>query len=174
MIGATWGLAMPTFWFGLMAIVIFSVRLGLFPTSGEGTLSHLVLPAVTLGVYSAALIARLTRSSLLDTLGEDYIRTARAKGVTEPRVIYSHALRNALIPVITVVGLQFGTLITGAVITETVFARRGLGRLMVEAILGKDFPLAQTLVLFSALAYVGANLIVDVLYAVVDPRITYD
>ncbi|HEV8353505.1 MAG TPA: ABC transporter permease [bacterium] len=174
MVAATWGLAMPTFWFGLMAIIIFSVYLGWFPTSGEGSFSHLVLPAVTLGVFSAALIARLTRSSLLETLHEDFVRTARAKGLPESSIVYRHALRNALIPVVTVVGLQFGSLLAGAVITETVFARRGLGRLMVEAILGKDFPLVQTLVLLSAVTYVMVNLTVDLFYVVIDPRITYD
>jgi ABC-type dipeptide/oligopeptide/nickel transport system permease component len=174
MVGATVGLAMPTFWFGLMAIIVFAVQFEWFPTSGEGTFAHLVLPAVTLGFYSAAMIARLTRSSLLETLNEDYIRTARAKGLAENAVVYRHALRNALIPVVTLVGLQFGLLLAGAVIAETVFARRGLGQLIVEAILGKDFPLAQALVLLSAVTYVLANLFVDLLYAVIDPRIAYD
>ena len=173
MVGATWGVAMPNFWFGLMAIIIFAQILGLFPTSGQGSLKHLVLPSITLGTYSAALIARLARSSLLETLNEDYIRTARAKGLAERAVVYRHALRNALVPVVTVVGIEFGALLGGAVVTETVFARRGIGFLMVTAILGKDFPLAQALVLMSALVYVAVNLTVDLLYGVIDPRIRY-
>jgi len=173
MVGATWGVAMPNFWFGLMAIIIFAQILGLFPTSGQGSLKHLVLPSITLGTYSAALIARLARSSLLETLNEDYIRTARAKGLAERAVVYRHALRNALVPVVTVVGIEFGALLGGAVVTETVFARRGIGFLMVTAILGKDFPLAQALVLMSALIYVAVNLTVDLLYGVIDPRIRY-
>ncbi|MGQ0571222.1 MAG: ABC transporter permease [Armatimonadota bacterium] len=173
MVATTWGIAMPNFWLGLMAIIIFAVHLGWLPTSGQGTVWHLVLPGVTLGSASAALIARLTRSSLLETLGEDFVRTARAKGAAEPVVIFRHALRNALIPVVTVIGIQVGALLGGAVVTETVFARRGIGSLVVAAIQGRDFPLAQTLVLLSALSYVAANLVVDLLYTTIDPRIQY-
>lgn len=173
MVGATVGVSMPNFWFGLLAILVFSVTLGWLPTSGQGGLKYLVLPAVTLGLSSAAVIARLTRSSLLETLGEDYIRTARAKGLRERTVMYRHALRNALIPVVTIIGIRFGALLGGSVVTEAVFARRGIGSLAITAITGKDFPLAQGIVLLAAVAYIAANLLVDLLYAVLDPRIRY-
>jgi len=171
---ATFGVSMPNFWFGLLAILIFSVQLGWFPTSGIGGIKYLVLPTVTLGLSSAAVLARLTRSSLLETLGEDYIRTARAKGLVEQSVIWRHAFRNALIPVVTVIGLRFGALVGGSVVTEAVFARRGIGSLTISALTGKDFPLAQGLVLMLAGAYVTANLLVDLLYGVIDPRIRYE
>jgi len=173
MVLATFGVSMPNFWFGLMAILVFSVRLKLLPTSGHGGPEHLVLPAVTLGLSSAAVLARMTRSSLLEVLGEDYIRTARAKGLRERLVVWRHALRNALIPVVTIIGIRFGAMLGGAVITEAVFARRGIGSLMLTALTGKDFPLAQGLVLLAATAYLTANLGVDLLYGVLDPRVRY-
>ncbi|OFX30022.1 MAG: peptide ABC transporter permease [Armatimonadetes bacterium RBG_16_67_12] len=173
MIVALAGLSMPVFWSGLMLILIFAVRLGWLPAVGTGSLAHLVLPAVTLGMATAAIIARMTRSSMLEVLRSDYIRTARAKGVGEPTVVNRHAFRNALIPVITVVGLQMGTLLSGAVLTESVFAWPGVGRLLVEGILTRDYPIVQAAVLVVALAFVVVNLVVDVLYAVVDPRIHY-
>lgn len=174
MLFATLGVSMPNFWFGLLAMLVFSVQLGWLPASGVGGLPFLVLPAVTLGISAAALIARLTRSSLLEVLGEDYIRTARAKGVREQRITFRHALRNSLIPVITLVGLQFGTLLAGAVVVETIFARRGIGSLTIQAVTSKDFPLAQGLIMFIAAIYVLVNIVVDLAYSVVDPRIQYN
>jgi len=174
MLVALAGLSMPVFWSGLMLILVFAVWLGWLPAVGTGTPVHLILPAVTLGMATAAIIARMTRSSMLEVLRSDYIRTARAKGLAEPTVINRHAFRNALIPVITVVGLQMGTLLSGAVLTESVFAWPGIGRLLVEGILTRDYPIVQAAVLVVALAFVLVNLCVDVLYAIVDPRIHYD
>jgi len=165
------GVAMPSFWLGLLLIFVFSLHLGWLPATGGGDLLHLVMPSVTLGMIAAAIIARLTRSSMLEVLGQDYVRTARAKGLGGWSVIVRHALRNALIPVVTVFGLQFGNLLAGAVIVETVFSRPGLGRVIVGGILAKDFPLVQGTVLFVAAAYVLINVVVDVAYAYVDPRI---
>jgi peptide/nickel transport system permease protein/oligopeptide transport system permease protein len=165
------GLAMPSFWLGLLLIFGFSLHLGWFPATGGGDLRHLVLPSVTLGMIAAAIIARLTRSSMLEVLGQDYVRTARAKGLAWWGVVVRHALKNALIPIVTIFGLQFGNLLAGAVIVETVFSRPGLGRLVVGGILAKDFPLVQGAVLFVAVAYVLINVLVDVAYALVDPRI---
>ncbi|MDR7484343.1 MAG: ABC transporter permease [Armatimonadota bacterium] len=174
MLVALLGLSMPVFWSGLMLILIFAVRLGWLPAVGTETLAHLVLPAITVGMATAAIIARMTRSSMLEVLRSDYIRTARAKGLAEPVVVTRHALRNALIPVITVVGLQTGTLLSGAVLTESVFAWPGIGRLLVEGILARDYPIVQAAVLVVALAFVLVNLAIDVLYAAVDPRIHYE
>lgn len=171
MVVALLGVAMPSFWLGLLLIFAFSLHLGWFPATGGGDLHHLVLPAVTLGMIAAAIIARLTRSSMLEVLGQDYVRTARAKGLAGWAVVLRHALKNALIPVVTIFGLQFGNLLAGAVIVETVFSRPGLGRLVVGGILAKDFPLVQGAVLFVAVAYVLINVVVDVAYAMVDPRI---
>jgi len=171
MVVALLGVAMPSFWLGFLLIVVFSLHLGWLPATGGGDLLHLVMPAVALGMIAAAIIARLTRSSMLEVLGQDYVRTARAKGLGSGSVIVRHALRNALIPVVTVFGLQFGNLLAGAVIVETVFSRPGLGRLIVGGILAKDFPLVQGTVLFVAAAYVLINVVVDVAYAYVDPRI---
>ncbi len=165
------GVAMPSFWLGFLLIFVFSLHLGWLPATGGGDLPHLVMPAVALGTIASAIIARLTRSSMLEVLGQDYVRTARAKGLGGWAVVVRHALRNALIPVVTVFGLQFGNLLAGAVIVETVFSRPGLGRLIVGAILSKDFPLVQGTVLFVATAYVLINVLVDVAYAYVDPRI---
>jgi peptide/nickel transport system permease protein len=171
MVVALLGVAMPSFWLGFLLIFVFSLHLGWLPATGGGDLLHLVMPAVALGMIAAAIIARLTRSSMLEVLGQDYVRTARAKGLGSGSVTVRHALRNALIPVVTVFGLQFGNLLAGAVIVETVFSRPGLGRLIVGGILAKDFPLVQGTVLFVAAAYVLINVMVDVAYAYVDPRI---
>ena len=165
------GVSMPSFWLGLLLIFVFSLHLAWFPATGGGDLQHLILPAITLGMIAAAIIARLTRSSMLEVLGQDYARTARAKGLGGFAVVVRHALKNALIPIITIFGLQFGNLLAGAVIVETVFSRPGLGRLIVGGILNKDFPLVQGVVLFVATIYVVINVLVDVAYAYADPRI---
>lgn len=167
------GLSMPIFWIGLVLSYIFGFYLGLLPVGGTGGIKHLVLPAVTLALPSIALIARMTRSSLLEVLGEDYIRTARAKGLRGRTVLWRHALGNALIPVISVIGLQIGQLLGGAVLTETVFAWPGLGRLMVRAIFARDYVLLQGAVLVLAITFVLVNLLVDLSYAYLDPRISY-
>jgi peptide/nickel transport system permease protein len=167
------GVSMPSFWLGLLLIFVFSLHLAWFPATGGGDLAHLVLPAITLGTIAAAIIARLTRSSMLEVLGQDYVRTARAKGLGGVSVVARHALKNALIPIITIFGLQFGNLLAGAVIVETVFSRPGLGRLIVGGILNKDFPLVQGTVLFVATVYVLINLLVDLAYAYADPRIRF-
>ena len=167
------GVSMPIFWLGLLLILLFSINLNWLPTTGTGGWKGLVLPAFTLGFVSAALISRLTRSSLLEVLQEDYVRTARSKGLNGWSVLIGHALKNALIPVVTILGLQFGGMLAGAVVTETVFSRPGLGRLVVNAILWKDFPLIQGTVLFLAVMYVLVNLLVDISYAWIDPRIHY-
>lgn len=167
------GQAIPFFWLGIMLILIFAVTLKFLPTSGRGDLKHLILPSLTLSTYPMARIARLLRSSLLDVLGEDYLRTARSKGLAERRVILDHALSNALLPVVTVVGLEFGNLLGGAVITETIFAWPGVGRLAIDAVSARDYPLIQTIVLASAFTFVLINLVVDILYAYLDPRIRY-
>jgi len=168
------GVSMPSFWLGLLFIFAFSLKFHLFPATGGGDLKHLVLPAVTLGLGASAIIARLTRSSMLEVMRHEYMTTARAKGIRESRVIIRHALKNALIPVVTIFGLQFGQLLAGTVVIETVFGRPGIGRLIVDAILNKDFPLVQGIVLVVAISYVVVNLIVDLLYAFLDPRIRYD
>jgi peptide/nickel transport system permease protein/oligopeptide transport system permease protein len=174
MVLALVSVSVPSFWFGLLLILTFSLYLGWFPlTGGNGGLSYLVLPAVTLGLRASAVIARLTRSSLLDVLGEDYIRTARAKGLGTSRVVTRHALKNALIPVVTIVGLQFGHLLAGTVIIEMVFARQGVGQLIVNSILARDYPVVQGAVLFLALIFVLVNLAVDLLYAYLNPMIRY-
>src|SRR5215470_17515246 len=165
------GVSMPSFWLGLLLIFVFSLHLTWFPATGGGDVLHLVLPSITLGTIAAAIIARLTRSSMLEVLGQDYVRTARAKGLGGLSVVVRHALKNALIPIITIFGLQFGNLLAGAVIVETVFSRPGLGRLIVGGILSKDFPLVQGTVLFVATVYVLINVLVDVAYAYADPRI---
>lgn len=173
MVVATLGVAVPSFWFALLLIYGFSIHFHWLPAAGGRGWRHLVLPAVTLGTGAAAVIARLTRSSMLEILRQDYIITARAKGLRERLVVYRHGLRNALIPVITVVGLQFGALLSGAVIIETVFARPGIGRLAVDAISNKDYPLVQGTILVTATAYVLVNLAVDLLYGLIDPRVRY-
>ncbi|MCX8117613.1 MAG: ABC transporter permease [Desulfobacterota bacterium] len=173
MLFALFGLSMPVFWLGLMLMLLFSIKLGWFPAVGAESFKHLVLPAITLGANSTAIIARMTRSSMLEVIRLDYIRTARAKGLTERRVILRHALKNALIPVVTVIGLQTGTLLGGAVLTEIVFAWPGIGRLLVEAILSRDYPVVQGVVLVVATMFIFINLIVDILYSYLDPRIRY-
>lgn len=171
MILALIGVSMPVFWLGLMLILVFSVKLGVLPSSGSATLKHLILPAFSLGVGSAAIITRMTRSSMLEVIRQDYIRTARSKGVSERKVINKHALKNALIPVVTVVGLQFGSLLGGAVLTETVFSWPGVGRLMVDSIKSKDTPMVLASVIFISVTFSFVNLLVDILYAYIDPRI---
>ncbi|MBI4241504.1 MAG: ABC transporter permease [Candidatus Rokubacteria bacterium] len=165
------GQAMPTFWLGIMLILIFSVQFSLLPSSGRGDLEHLVLPAFTLGLFTTARITRLTRSGMLEVLGQDYIRTARAKGVSERPVIWKHALKNASIPIVTIVGIELGTLLGGAVITETIFAWPGVGRLSVQAIFNRDYPVVQAAVFVLASTFVVVNLIVDIAYTYLDPRI---
>ena len=164
---------MPSFWLGLLMIFAFSLHLRLFPATGGGDLNHLVLPAITLGLGASAIIARLTRSSMLEVLRQEYVTTARSKGIRESGVLLRHAFKNALIPVVTVFGLQFGQLLAGTVVIETVFSRPGIGRLIVGAILSKDFPLVQGVVLVIAVSYVAVNLIIDIVYATLDPRIRY-
>lgn len=171
MVIALLGVSMPVFWLGLMLILTFSVKLGWLPSGGFDGLKSIILPTVTLGVGSAAIITRMTRSSMLEVIRQDYIRTARAKGVAEKVVINKHALKNALIPIITVVGLQFGHLLGGAVLTESVYSWPGVGRLMVDAIRQKDTPTVLAAVVFLAAAFSVVNLLVDILYAYVDPRI---
>ena len=167
------GIAMPSFWLGLLLMFFFSVRLGWLPVGGTG-LESLVLPALTLGLVSGAVLARLIRSSMLDVLAQDYMRTARAKGLAEPVVLARHALKNSLIPIITMLGLQVAYLLGGAVVVENVFAWNGVGRLAVQAILQRDFPLIQGFVLMLAVIVISVSLAVDILYAVVDPRIRYE
>lgn len=173
MLGALFGLSMPHFWLGIMLILLFSVKLGWLPTSGRGGLSHLVMPALALGMSLMAMFARLTRSVMLEVLNQDYVRTARAKGLKERIVIGKHALKNALIPLVTVAGMQFGFLIGGTVIIETVFAWPGVGRLVVQAIFNRDYPLVQATVLVLAVLFVLVNLLVDLLYVYLDPQISY-
>jgi ABC-type dipeptide/oligopeptide/nickel transport system permease component len=172
-VGSLFGLSMPVFWTGLVLIVVFALWLPWLPVGGTGSLGHLVLPAVTLALPSVAMVARMTRSSVLEVLREDYVRTARAKGVAERLVVSKHALRNAAIPILTLLGLQAGQLMGGAVLTETVFAWPGLGRLAYEGISSRDFPVIQAVVLTTAAIVAVVNLCVDCLYAVIDPRIRY-
>jgi peptide/nickel transport system permease protein len=173
MLLALLGVSMPSFWLGLLLIFLFSLRLRIFPATGGGDLLHLILPAVTLGLGAAAILARLTRSSMLEVLRQEYVTTARAKGLLEWVVITRHALKNALIPVVTIFGLQFGQLLAGTFVVETVFARPGLGRLVIDGILNKDLPVVQGVVLVVATAYVVVNLLVDLSYGLLDPRIRY-
>ncbi len=173
MVLALFGISVPIFWLGLMLILVFAVVLGWLPAQGRGGPEHLILPGLTLGVASAGIIARMMRASLLEVLRHDYVRTARAKGLGEWLVVMRHALKNASIPVVAVVGLQFGQLLGGAVITETVFAWPGMGRLVVEGIKFRDFPVVQASILLLALLFSLVNLMVDLLYAYLDPRIKY-
>lgn len=167
------GISTPIFYSSLLLILFFSFTLAWLPATGQGGPEHLVMPATALGLSSAAVLARLVRSSMLEVLGQEYVTTARAKGLAPRLVVVRHALKNALIPTVTMLGLQLGALLGGAVVTETIFSRPGLGRLAVEGILSRDFPLVQGTVLFAAAAYVLVNLVVDVSYAVIDPRIRY-
>jgi peptide/nickel transport system permease protein len=173
MLVALGGVSMPSFWLGLVLIFVFSLQLGWLPATGQGGLNRLLLPAATIGLNYSAVIARLVRSSLLEVLGNGYISTARAKGLSEWGVTLKHALGNALIPVTTIIGVQLGNLLAGTIIVETVFSRRGMGRLAVTAVLDKDYPLIQGVVLVSALGYVLTNLLVDLSYSVLDPRIRH-
>ena len=170
---SVFGLAMPNFWLGPLLIIAFSIELGWLPVSGRGGPTHVILPAITLGTGMAAILTRMLRSSLLGALQEDYIRTARAKGVGEAAIWFKHALRNALLSTLTVIGFQFGSLLAGSVITETIFTWPGIGRLTVQAIQTRDYPLIQGCVLFIAVCYMGVNLVIDLLYSAVDPRIRY-
>jgi ABC-type dipeptide/oligopeptide/nickel transport system permease component len=165
------GLSMPTFWLGPLLGLVFSVELGWLPVSGRGTVAHLVLPAITLGSPLAAVLARMTRASLMDELGETYVTAARARGLSEARIVLRHAFRNSLIPIVTVLGLQVGGVLTGAVITETIFAWPGVGRLLIQSIGFRDYPLVQGCILLIAVTYVSVNLLTDMAYAFLDPRI---
>lgn len=167
------GVSLPAFFGALLAILLFSRYLGWFPSFGATTWKHFVLPGVSLGIYSTALVARLTRSSMLDCLQQDYMRTARSKGLREHVAIGKHALRNASIPIATIIGLQLGHLLGGSILTETVFSFPGMGRLMVQSIYAKDFPVVQAIILIIACTYVAANLLTDIIYAMLDPRIQY-
>lgn len=168
---AVLGKAMPHFWLGIMFILLFSVKLGMFPVSGRGTLLHLVLPAVTLGTGIAAEMTRLIRSSMLEILGQDYIRTARSKGLAEQLVIYKHAFRNSLIPVVTIMALQVSTLISGALITETIYAWPGMGQLIIQAVNTRDMAIVQAAVFVVAFLVIVSNMLADLIYRILDPRI---
>jgi len=174
MLGALLGQSLPTFYLGLMLILVFSVTLQWTPVAGRGGLAHLILPAITLGAFTTARNARIMRSSLLEVLRQPYIATARAKGVRERAVVARHAIRNALIPVVTLIGVEFGALLGGAVITETIFAWPGVGRLVIQAIYGRDVPLVQTAVIVLATIFVFVNLAVDLLYAALNPQIRFE
>jgi peptide/nickel transport system permease protein len=168
------GISMPSFWLGPLLAIVFSVTLGWFPVSGSGTLAHLVLPAVTLGLPLSALLARMTRASVIEELREPYVLAARSRGVSRARAILRHAFRNSLIPIVTVLGLQIGAVLTGAIITETIFAWPGVGRLLIQSINFRDYPLVQGCVLLIALTYVTMNLLTDLVYGLLDPRIRYE
>jgi ABC-type dipeptide/oligopeptide/nickel transport system permease component len=173
MAASTTGISMPVFWAGLLLQLLFAFSLGWFPSSGSGGFAHLILPGVTVGLFSVASVARQVRAAMVEVLVQDYIRTARAKGLPQGAVRYRHALKNALLPTITVVSLQFGFLMGGAVLTETVFAYPGLGRYMVQSILQRDYPVVQSCVLLIAVSYSLINLTTDLLYGAIDPRIKY-
>jgi peptide/nickel transport system permease protein len=171
MLFSLFGVSVPNFWMGPVLILVFSLWLGWFPVSGREGLTSLVLPAITLGTALAAILSRMVRSTLLEVLNEDYIRTARAKGLSEPTIVLKHGMRNALLPIITLLGLQLGTLLGGAVITETVFSWPGIGKLTIDAILRRDYPVVQACILLISLTYVGVNILTDLVYAWVDPRV---
>lgn len=173
MMGVLFGQSMPTFWFGIMAILVFSVWLGWLPTSGYRGPQYIILPALTLGLYTSAVIARILRSSLIEVFSRDYVRTARSKGLTESRILFRHALKNAAIPVVTVIGLQVGYLMGGSIITETIFSYPGMGLLAIQAIRGRDIPVLQAFVVSIAGIIVLINLLVDILYTYLDPRVKY-
>jgi len=168
---AVLGVSIPNFFLGLVLILVFSIELNLLPVSGRGGIEHIILPAVTLGLGMSAIVARMTRAQMIEALGSDYVRTARAKGLSEFRVVAKHALRNALTPIITILGLQMGALLTGAIITETIFSWEGIGSLMVQSIGRRDYPQVQACVLVIAITYVLANLLADITYRLLDPRI---
>jgi peptide/nickel transport system permease protein len=173
MLGAIFGQSIPNFWLGLMLILVFSVNMNWLPVSGASTWLHYLLPTITLAAYLMALVARLTRSSMLEVLRQDYVRTAHAKGLAQRVVLWRHALKNAAIPIVTVVGMQIGTLLGGAVVTETIFNWPGIGKLVIEAIWRRDYPIVQAVLLLSAFVFVAVNLLVDLLYTYLDPRIRY-
>jgi ABC-type dipeptide/oligopeptide/nickel transport system permease component len=168
------GVSIPNFWLGPLLAIVFAVELGWLPVSGRGTWAHLVLPAISLGAALAAILARMMRATLLEELREVYVIAARARGVSRARAVLRHAFRNSLIPVVTIIGLQFGAVLTGAVITETVFAWPGIGRLLIQSIGFRDYPLVQGCILLIAVTYVAVNLLTDLLYGVLDPRIRYE
>ena len=168
------GVSVPNFWLGPLLAIVFAIELGWLPVSGRGSLQHLILPAVSLGAALAAILARMTRATMLEELREQYVQAARARGVSRLRAIVRHAFRNGLIPVVTLMGLQFGAVLTGAVITETIFAWPGIGRLLIQSIGFRDYPLVQGCILLIALTYVGVNLLTDLVYGVLDPRIRYE
>jgi peptide/nickel transport system permease protein len=168
------GVSVPNFWLGPLLAIVFAVQLGWLPVSGRGTWAHLVLPAVSLGAALAAILARMTRATMLEELREPYVQAARARGVSRTRAVLRHAFRNSLIPVVTLMGLQFGAVLTGAVITETIFAWPGIGRLLIQSIGFRDYPLVQGCILLIAVTYVGVNLLTDLMYGVLDPRIRYE
>ncbi len=168
------GVSVPNFWLGPLLAIVFAVELGWLPVSGRGTAQHLVLPAVSLGAALAAILARMTRASMLEELREQYVLAARARGVPRLRAVVRHAFRNSLIPVVTLIGLQFGAVLTGAVITETIFAWPGIGRLLIQSIGFRDYPLVQGCILLIAVTYVGVNLVTDLVYGILDPRIRYE
>ena len=168
------GVSIPNFWLGPILAIVFAVELGWLPVSGRGTLANLVLPAISLGLALAAILARMTRASLLDELNELYVRAARARGVSRTRSIASHALRNSMVPLLTIIALQFGAVLTGAVITETIFAWPGIGRLLIQSIGFRDYPMVQGCILLIAVTYVTVNLVTDLMYGVLDPRIRYE
>jgi peptide/nickel transport system permease protein len=167
------GVAMPNFWLGPVLAIVFAIYLGWLPVSGTGTWAHLVLPAATLGGALAAILARMTRATLVDELRELYVLAARARGIARGRAVVAHALRNSLIPVVTIIGLQLGAVLTGTIITETIFSWPGVGRLLIQAISFRDYPLVQGCILFIAVTYVTMNLLVDLVYGFLDPRIRY-
>jgi peptide/nickel transport system permease protein len=167
------GVSMPVYWLGILLIILFAVHLNWLPAAGADQPSSAILPAFTLAAFSVALITRMTRASMLEVLGQDYVRTARAKGVAERDVVSRHALRNAFVPILTTIGLQFGALLGGAVLTESVFAWPGIGLLLIDSIFARDFPVVQGIVLLFSLLFIATNLVVDLLYAVIDPRIRY-
>jgi ABC-type dipeptide/oligopeptide/nickel transport system permease component len=170
---AVGGVSIPSFWLGLLFIMLFSVRLGWLPVSGAGGWRYVIMPAFTLGLVTSAQLARITRASMLETLGQDFVRTARAKGLKESRVVLQHALRNAMIPVLTVMGFLIGSLLSGAFIIEATFAYPGVGSLAINAVLQRDFTVVQGIVLLLAVIYIGANMLIDRLYALIDPKIRY-
>lgn len=168
------GQSVPVFWLGMVVIMVFAVNLGWLPTGGRGTILHLVLPGLTLGWFANGLMTRLVRSSMLEVLSQDYVRTARSKGLSETIVVMKHALRNAAIPVVTVAGLQMAAMMGGTVVTEIVFAWPGVGRLTLDAISGRDYPVAMAAILFIAFVFIGVNFLVDVTYTLIDPRVRFD
>ena len=168
------GISVPNFALGPVLILIFSIKLGLLPVSGRGGAAYLILPAITLGAALAAILTRMVRTAVIEELSSDYVRTARAKGLSERAVLLRHAFRNALIPILTILGLQFGSLLAGTIVTETIFSWPGIGRLAVQAIQARDYPLLQGCILLIAISYVGVNLLTDVVYALVDPRVRFE